>query len=494
MPAAAVIPAPRAYTNVAAVEKLIVNPWAWGCRASGRSARAVSLFWTDANRKQQGLAPTSLFRRPPCPSIQTGSSPPPPPSENSGLANSRTLLTGVWGPQPTGTPIVQVLLPENKNVMYDAGATHVICVLELRLLLLAASCYCPGAQTVIENLSSSVSFTDPVGRHPLPDDEYLAGASYQVYEVRVSGWMVGYDFHSLCQAIYAKFAVLCVGLRAKPAGDMLLLNPMTFQHTFSDGDSVVLLCRSLAAVNAVLRGTCNGELGPRQLRRGEHRCLQQESEIIVQPCTLSGEVEGRDILSLESLPLWCLRVVIGSSEPASVVQEAPSWVRKHVVVIGMPPEVCPSAPVPCHCPVPLVEAEVQYLGDPPAPANQHKSVPARKVARGHPGASGGLAFILMITRARRASCAGPLPFERSPRSICVPHLRAPERARITAVMHLNCRNTVRIPQREMHGFPRLRGVCDRRDGARPRGGGANPRVPVRQLPHPPPLRGPPANG
>lgn len=38
MPAAAVIPAPRAYTNVAAVEKLVVNPWAWGCRASGRSA------------------------------------------------------------------------------------------------------------------------------------------------------------------------------------------------------------------------------------------------------------------------------------------------------------------------------------------------------------------------------------------------------------------------------------------------------------------------
>ena len=42
MPAAAVIRAPRAYTNVAAVEKLVVNPWAWGCRASGRSAGAVS--------------------------------------------------------------------------------------------------------------------------------------------------------------------------------------------------------------------------------------------------------------------------------------------------------------------------------------------------------------------------------------------------------------------------------------------------------------------
>mmetsp|Transcript_72279 Transcript_72279/g.121306 ORF Transcript_72279/g.121306 Transcript_72279/m.121306 type:complete len:94 (-) Transcript_72279:1382-1663(-) len=42
VPAAAVIPAPRAYTNVAAVEKLVVNPWAWGCRASGRSAGAVS--------------------------------------------------------------------------------------------------------------------------------------------------------------------------------------------------------------------------------------------------------------------------------------------------------------------------------------------------------------------------------------------------------------------------------------------------------------------
>ena len=42
MPEAEVLPAARAYTNVAAVEKLAVNPWAWGCRASGRSARGVS--------------------------------------------------------------------------------------------------------------------------------------------------------------------------------------------------------------------------------------------------------------------------------------------------------------------------------------------------------------------------------------------------------------------------------------------------------------------
>ena len=41
VPAAAVIPAPRVNTNVAAVERLIVNPWACGCRASGRSAGAV---------------------------------------------------------------------------------------------------------------------------------------------------------------------------------------------------------------------------------------------------------------------------------------------------------------------------------------------------------------------------------------------------------------------------------------------------------------------
>ena len=42
MLAAAVIPTPREYTNVAAVENLVVNLWAWGSRASGRSARVVS--------------------------------------------------------------------------------------------------------------------------------------------------------------------------------------------------------------------------------------------------------------------------------------------------------------------------------------------------------------------------------------------------------------------------------------------------------------------
>ena len=42
VPTAAKIPAPRTYTNYAVVEQLVVNPWAWGCRAPGRSAGAVA--------------------------------------------------------------------------------------------------------------------------------------------------------------------------------------------------------------------------------------------------------------------------------------------------------------------------------------------------------------------------------------------------------------------------------------------------------------------
>ena len=37
MPAAAVIPAPAAYTNIAAVETFVVGPWGLVCRAATRS-------------------------------------------------------------------------------------------------------------------------------------------------------------------------------------------------------------------------------------------------------------------------------------------------------------------------------------------------------------------------------------------------------------------------------------------------------------------------
>lgn len=39
MPAAAVIPAPVAYTNIAAVETFVVGLWALVCQAAGRSLR-----------------------------------------------------------------------------------------------------------------------------------------------------------------------------------------------------------------------------------------------------------------------------------------------------------------------------------------------------------------------------------------------------------------------------------------------------------------------
>ena len=36
VPPLAAVPCARAHTNVAAAKTLVVNPWAWGCRASGR--------------------------------------------------------------------------------------------------------------------------------------------------------------------------------------------------------------------------------------------------------------------------------------------------------------------------------------------------------------------------------------------------------------------------------------------------------------------------
>lgn len=41
MPAAAVIPAPRAYTNIAAVKTLVVGPWVQVCRLAGAGSAAI---------------------------------------------------------------------------------------------------------------------------------------------------------------------------------------------------------------------------------------------------------------------------------------------------------------------------------------------------------------------------------------------------------------------------------------------------------------------
>ena len=69
MPAAAAIPAPRAYTNVAAVEKLVVNPWAWGCRASGRSAGAVSRPSGRVAASVDALLDSNPLQRVPVPAL-----------------------------------------------------------------------------------------------------------------------------------------------------------------------------------------------------------------------------------------------------------------------------------------------------------------------------------------------------------------------------------------------------------------------------------------
>lgn len=73
MPAAAVIPAPTAYTNIAAVKTLVVDHRTWGCEvayASGpEDGFGCSTACSSGNSTPRSMPPRSLHMGPIAPAI-----------------------------------------------------------------------------------------------------------------------------------------------------------------------------------------------------------------------------------------------------------------------------------------------------------------------------------------------------------------------------------------------------------------------------------------
>ena len=136
----------------------------------------------------------------------------------------------------------QVLSPGNRPVLFDVGATGVVCINELRMQLLAAACHTPGLHTIAANLVTSVDRAHRVRADWA--EEYVHGMAHSVFEFAIPGPMVGRSFRDACDMLYttsttdAPCALIAVRSRAHKGA--VLVNPDVEYRVAPDDQLLVL--------------------------------------------------------------------------------------------------------------------------------------------------------------------------------------------------------------------------------------------------------------
>ena len=131
---------------------------------------------------------------------------------------------------------VQLILPESKRHFAATHSNHMslslICTEELKLNLLALSCTCPGASTLIHNLVASErmgsegSVSARAKKTPWLA-EYMMGCQYEIYRTSLSADFSGHTFSEASAVVYEEtgcvlFALEVVG---KDQSSQILISP-----------------------------------------------------------------------------------------------------------------------------------------------------------------------------------------------------------------------------------------------------------------------------
>jgi hypothetical protein len=164
---------------------------------------------------------------------------------------------------------MQLLLPEMKEMYINSllnteeinSKDQVICIEEIKLMLLGKSCLCPGINTIISHLitsnkpslnSSEVS-TDEVKWL----DEYLIGIQNEIYRVKLEKEIIeGFKFNKLIKHLFdIGLTVIGVDVLIDGCDPYVCMNPSNYY--FSENDHVIyVLCNKSpdsAAINDELR-------------------------------------------------------------------------------------------------------------------------------------------------------------------------------------------------------------------------------------------------
>ncbi|KAJ3282391.1 hypothetical protein HK104_010910 [Borealophlyctis nickersoniae] len=153
----------------------------------------------------------------------------------------------------------QVLLPGNKT-HFQILADHVLCIDEFKLGMLAQNCLAPGFSTMLYLLTTSIpdSATRALKQKNLGAwvDEYIDGATMEIYAVKLSSAYAGMRFDRVADRCYTLHRVLlfAVGINEKKSMDgcgapMILMNPQ--DYVLRGGETAYLITTQSGVADAI---------------------------------------------------------------------------------------------------------------------------------------------------------------------------------------------------------------------------------------------------
>ena len=180
---------------------------------------------------------------------------------------------------------VQLLKSEDRDILKGVSLDFVVCLDEMKCIVQARNCLCPGFSTLIENLfhTFGMSLKEQVGNRcyltdkPLWQQSYIKGASKELYSVPVSLAYVescSFEWSLVAEGIYLMFDCIVIGAYNSQTGDVLI-NPCRadlkkyryMSKFFENYDAVIVLADERSQVSRV-----EGDLSD---RTAIQRCLKK---------------------------------------------------------------------------------------------------------------------------------------------------------------------------------------------------------------------------
>lgn len=104
---------------------------------------------------------------------------------------------------------MQLIKPESKKHFYSSlklrSEDQLIVVEEIKMNLLAKSCFCPGIITLLGNLIQSAGDQDLDRIHQEWKKEYLNGLGHEIYRTRLSLSFERKNFTEVAAFVYKEF-------------------------------------------------------------------------------------------------------------------------------------------------------------------------------------------------------------------------------------------------------------------------------------------------
>eukprot|EP00605_Chrysophyceae_sp_TOSAG23-4_P000563 GSChrysophyteH1.ASY1.ANO1.636.1 assembled CDS len=126
---------------------------------------------------------------------------------------------------------VQVLRPENGDILQDSEVDMILCLDEYKTAVQARNAICPGFSTFIENIFHSMGNVSPEIEQTMPPwyDEYLHGAGMELYFVHLPEIFLKamrYSFVHIVEVIYVEWGCITLGM-CRDNRSNVVFNPLT---------------------------------------------------------------------------------------------------------------------------------------------------------------------------------------------------------------------------------------------------------------------------